>query len=159
VILLGAAGAGKSTELLKLFFDCCSAPSLSPLRGVYAPLLLEARALYDRLGHDTYEAFLQCLHDALQLPPGKTMAQVATGLLGVLAHGMVERGGQGVDASEARDILQQFVTACLARRAALPGWWPLTEAGQRPLGMLETQERGDELDIIVQALGELCVMQ
>lgn len=95
----------------------------------------------------------------LQVPPGKTLVQVAMGLLGVLAHGMVEQGVHGLAASEVRDILAQFVTACMARHAALPGWWPLTNAGQRPLGVAATQVHGDELDVIVHALGELCVMQ
>lgn len=339
VILLGAAGAGKSTELLKLFFDCCSGYSPAPLRGLYAPLLLEAGRICDRWGHDTYEAFLLCLYDVLELPqtisvqhveqalrstprllvmldgldevkpeglhsrnqiaqilwrfshalhpsswvvcasrtqerrrahesllhaleaqrgmwrtfllddlvldpgalrdylqrvvpdatlretlvttlqgrtsvlktpllvhlfgsmapqklagralnpgaiyraametwleeeiaiqgkpeltglqapPGTSLVQVAMGLLGVLAHGMVEQGVHGLDDAEARDLLTQFVTACLAHPAALPGWWPLTDAGQRPLGVATAQIRSDELALIVHALGELCVMQ
>jgi hypothetical protein len=65
----------------------------------------------------------------------------------------------GLDAAEARDILSQLVTTCLARHATLPGWWPLTDAGQRPLGVAATQVRSDEFDIIVDALSELCVMQ
>jgi hypothetical protein len=86
------------------------------------------------------------------------------GLLGALAPGMVEpgmveQGVQGLDASEARDILAQFITVRLARHNALPGWWPLTESGQRPLGVTEVQVLSDELDSIIHALGELCVMQ
>lgn len=339
VILQGSAGAGKSTELLKLFFDCGSARSPALLRGVYAPLLLEARGLCDRWGRETYADFLHRMRDALRLPeaiavehfeqelrftprllvlldgldevkpeglqgreqvaetlwrfihalhpssavvlasrtqergrahesllsalevqrgvwrtcviddlaldtgslrrylqrimpgenlvealmttlqgrtsvlknpllvhlfgsvapqklvgralnpgtiyraaletwldeeinvqgkpklaglqspPGTSLAQVAIRLLGVVAHGMVEQGTQVLATPEARDVLAQFVATCLARDGMLPGWWPLASTGQRPLGVVGDQVRSDELDIIVRALAELCVMQ
>lgn len=143
-------------------------PLLVHLFGSVAPQKLAGRALNPgaiyRAAMETWleeEMHIQGKPrlTGLQVPPGKTLVQVTTGLLGVLAHGMVEQGVHGLDDTEARDLLSQFVASCLARHAALPDWWPLTDAGQRPLGVVAAQIRSDELVRIVHALGELCVMQ
>jgi hypothetical protein len=95
----------------------------------------------------------------IRAPTGKTLLQVMMGLLGVLAHGMVEDGMQELHHAEARTVLAQFVAQGVQRMGKLPGWWPLTDDAQRHLGIDGGQVQVDELDVIVQALGELCVMR
>jgi len=339
LLLLGGAGAGKSTQLLRLVFDCCARQSPSPLRDVYAPLLIELGGKCDCRGHDTWDGFLQRLLDdvrwadglsvhhfawelrhtprllvmldgldeikpeglntrahiaalldrfvhllhpsswvilasreqergrahesmlsalegqrgvwrtlvmddlrlnpallhsylqrvipeaslveglmqalqgrvsvltnpmlvhlfapiapqqlvgqalnpgmiyraametwlddelhvrgaprivGMQAPPGKTLQQVMGGLLGVLAQGMVEQGVYTVEPVEAREIFVQFITTCLTQGVRLPGWWPVTDLAQQPVGVVGTQVQVDDLDLLVAALMELCVMQ
>jgi hypothetical protein len=95
----------------------------------------------------------------LQTPPGKTLQQVMRGLLGVLAQGMVEQGVYTLEPPEAREIFVQFVTTCLTQDGRLPGWWPMTELAQQPVGVVGTQVQVDDFDMLVAALRELCVMQ
>ena len=94
----------------------------------------------------------------MQAPPGKTLQQVMGGLLGLLAQGMVEQGVYTVEPVEAREIFVQFITTCLTQGVRLPGWWPVTELAQQPVGVVGAQEQVD-LDLLVAALMELCVMQ
>lgn len=339
LLLVGGAGAGKSTQLLRLVFDCCAGQSASPLGGVYAPLLIELRGKCDRRGQDTWddflhrllddvrwadglsvdhlawelrhtprllvmldgldevkpegmdarahiaalldrfvrllhptswvvltsreqergrahesvlsalegqrgvwrtfvvddlrlnpallrsylqrvipeaalvEALMQALHGrvsvltnpmlvhlfasiapqkllgrglnpgmiyraametwlddelhvrgapriaGLHAPPGKTLQQVISGLLGVLAQGMVEQGSHALEPLQAREIFVQFITTCLTPGGRLPGWWPVAEMAQHPVGVVGTQVQVDDLDILVSALMEVCVMQ
>ena len=84
----------------------------------------------------------------LQTPPGKTLQQMMRGLRGVLAQGMVEQGVYTLAILETREIFVQFGTLCLTQGGHLPGWWPMTELAQQPVGMM-----------LVAALMELCVMQ
>lgn len=91
----------------------------------------------------------------IKVPPGKSFVQVVMGLWGVLTRGMLAQGCRELAYTEAREVLAEFLRKCLAERGRLPGWWPLSPDGRRQLGV----ENDDELDIILQALRELCAMQ
>lgn len=70
LLLLGGAGAGKSTQLLRLLFDCCSVASPSRLRGVYAPVYLTLRGLWDQAVQDTWDTFLARVFADVTTPSG-----------------------------------------------------------------------------------------
>ena len=71
---------------------------------------------------------------------------------------MVEQGVYTLEPLEAQEIFVQFVTTYLTQGGHLPGWWPMTELAQQPVGMVGTQVQVDDFDMLVAALMELCVM-
>ncbi|HXH09573.1 MAG TPA: hypothetical protein VNP04_07410 [Alphaproteobacteria bacterium] len=115
-LLLGRAGAGKSTELLKLCLDCCAPSSSSPLWGEYAPMLLDLKGKFDRRGQGSYEEFLRRLRDDLELTEELSDEELEEELrytpqLLVMLDGLDDVEPEGIAARDAiADMLVRFMS-------------------------------------------------
>ena len=114
-LLLGGAGAGKSTEFLKLYLDCCTPGSSSTLVGEYAPMLLDLKGKFDRRGQSNYEEFLRGLLDDLQLTEELSDEELEEELrytprLLVMLDGLDDIEPEGIEARDAiAEMLVRFI--------------------------------------------------
>jgi hypothetical protein len=83
---------------------------------------------------------------------------MAMGLFDVLTSWTAPRHSRTPSLAEAREILAAFLARHLASGGRPPAWWPLTADGQRRLGVDGDRVYEEELETIIYALCELCLL-
>jgi len=83
---------------------------------------------------------------------------MAMGLFDVLRGWKAPQHSRMLSSAAAREILAAFLARCLATGGRLPSWWPLTAEGQRRLGVDGGRVYEEELQTLIHALRELCLV-
>jgi len=91
-------------------------------------------------------------------PAGVSFVQMAMGLFDVLRGWKAPQHSRMLSSAAAREILAAFLARCLATGGRLPSWWPLTAEGQRRLGVDGGRVYEEELQTLIHALRELCLV-
>ncbi len=152
LLLLGEGGAGKSTELLRLFFDCVAEESSSKLRGHFTPCLLRLGLLPQDWRENpkviTLENFLELLREELecqQLSPNRFRRELQwTPRLLILMDGLDEFHPATQEVRDAfGGILEQFVDMCSSAWVVLASRDKEQERGRGLKSLLRSRRFGD----------------
>lgn len=161
LLLLGDGGAGKSTALLKLFFDCAVLQSSSPLQGRWTPWLVRLGPLFAPWRQEpqglTLDALLRRLQEDIgwgtfqlerdNTPLFRTAIQWTPGLL-LLLDGLDEIQPATPAARDAISrVLAEFLALCPAASVVVTSRQSEVYRGERSLRRSALFEAWRQLEI------------